>query len=330
MRSLLSPCALVFGCLLSAQSASPIPATPAELAAAKARVTAALQKCSTLADTAFELRWAPAKKKGNDPFAAMMGSVASGETSGSWHQDLTHVAWTGDNEDELLVVGRRMLAKDAKNDWRLRTGRFADGNPVAYVPDVALLLQQLAAWDLAVTNRSVGSLDDRPVEVISLTLSAEQVSEAIWIGLLPEAITAASPGGGRIMRFAAMGGGAANRPPAAAPNATIDLAIHLDPATNLIHQLHFRGWAKEAQMGGAGMVLVQGGAVRAGGNEADEEEEDVEAEDAKKDAPLVYENGLPKRARKKLSVNDVTLRLSEHGKKQAPPLTDAQKKLLGR
>lgn len=340
MRFLLSSCALVLAGLLPAQVTSPAPAAPAapaaaDLAAAKARVSAALQKCAALADTAFAMKWGPdkKKKKADDPFARMMGAMASGQTKGSWHADLTHVRYEGDTDDELLVAGRRTLAKDGTVDWRLRSGRFADGNTNAYVPDVALLLQQLASWDLAVTNRSVGALDDRPVEIVSVTLSADQVADAVWAGLLPEAIvTANGLGGGRIVRMG-MNIGGGNRTPATPPDTTIDLAIHLDPATNLIHQLHFRGWTKEAQGGAAGVFVVQAGGARvAGGGDEEEDDEEDETKEAaaKKDAPLVYENGLPTRPRKKTSVCDVTVKLSQHGQTPAPALTDAQKQLLGR
>ena len=36
------------------------------------------------------------------------------------------------------------------------------------------------------------------------------------------------------------------------------------------------------------------------------------------------------RDREKTTVNDVTVKFSQHGQKQAPPLTELQKKLLGR
>lgn len=347
MRLFLTSCALVCAAVAaSAQSASPAPAptpaspppgvqTPApsaDLAAAKARVAAALQKCSALSDTAFALRWGPdKKKKADDPFARMMGEMGAGATKGSWHGDLMHVAFDNDNDDELLIAGGRMLAKDGTVDWRPRRARFADGNTVPFVPDVPALLRQLAAWDLAVTQRTVGSLDDRPVEVISITLSADQVAEAIWAGLLPEAI-ATSMGAGRVFRMA-MGGGGGARPPATPPDATVDLAIHLDPATNVVHKLHFRGWTKEPKGGAAGVIMVAGGArVARNGDDDEEEEDEVEADEAaaKKDAPLVYENGLPVRPRKKTSVCDVALTLTEHGQKPAPALTPEQKQLLGR
>jgi hypothetical protein len=343
MRLLLTSCALVFGSCLPAQTASPppaaaqVPAASADLAAAKARLAAALQKCSQLADTAFTFKWAPdAKNKaGNAALARAIARSNSGAIKGSWHKDLTWLAYDGDNDDELLVAGRRTLAKDGTNDWRLRAGRFADGNSLPFVPDVPLLLQQLAAWDLAVTHREVGSLDDRPVEILSVTLSNEQIADAIWGGLLPDAIATAGFGGN--MRVMMMGAAGGNRAPMTPPDTTIDLAIALDPATSLIQQLTFRGWTRENQMArggaaGGGFVVVQ--AVGGAGAAPDEDDEDEKAKEkqaaAKKDAGPVYENGLLVRDRAKTTVNDVTVKLSQHGQKQAPPLTDAQKKLLGR
>lgn len=334
-------CALLLGGLLLAQNTSPAPTTPpavagADLGAAKTKLHGALQKSAALADTAFTVSWGPdKKKKANDdnPFAAMMGARMSGKATGSWHRDSLALAFDGETADELLATGRRTLAKSGTDDWKVRAGRFADGNKLDFVPDPSLLLQQLASWDLEVTQRTAGALDDRPVEIVSVTLSPEQVAEAIYAGLLPEAITQAAMGGG-VFRIAAgmgIGGAAAGRKAPPAPTTTIDLAIHLDPGTNLIHQLHFRGWTKADQQGAAGVVMVQGGGVRVGGTGDDEDEEEDEKETAAKaEGPLVYENGLPVRPRKKISVSDCTIRFTEHGQKSPAPLTDKQKQLLGR
>lgn len=339
MRTLLPSCAVLLA-VSFAPAQTDAPPAAADLAAAKKRLAAALQKCSQLEDTAFTVKWGPntRKKVDDDPLARMLAARNSGETHGSWHRDLTRVTFAGDQHDELLVVGARTIARDDDRDWQLRAGRFADGNPVAWVPDVGLLLRRLASWDLEVTQRSVGSLEDRPVELITVALDANQVAEAVWAGLLPETIaTAMGFGGAQVVRLAAAGaaagaaGAGRTRPAATAPKSTIDLVVHLDPGTNLVHRLQFRGWTKENAMagaGGAGVFVVQGGGVnvaRAGGDEDDEDEQDVDP-----NAPLVYENGLPVRPRKKTSVFDVVVTLSEHGHVEAPALSDAQQQLLGR
>jgi hypothetical protein len=345
MRNQALVVAVCLGTLLPAQTTSPAPATPtpgaaagADLTAAKAKLANALQKCASQHDTAFEFAWGPdgKKKKKDDAmaFAMALGAMPNGKTSGSWHADLLHVKFDNDNADELLVAGRRTLAKDGKHDWTVRTGRFADGNTAPFVPDPALLLQRLAAWDLAVTHRAVGSLDDRPVEIVSVSLTPDQVTEAVWAGLLPENIAQAAEGMGM---FRMVGGAAKGaRPAPNEPSAQVDLAIHLDPATGIVHQLHFRGWAKAdgpgARFAGAGGVVVVGRAIGpgGGGDEEEEEEESDKEAAAQKDAPLVYENGLPVRPRKKTTVNDCTVRLRDHGQKPAAELTTEQKRLLGR
>ncbi|MBL8752852.1 MAG: hypothetical protein JNK15_06080 [Planctomycetes bacterium] len=335
---------LGLGAMLPAQATSPAPTattpTPAagnDLAATKAKLSAALQKAAALRDTAFDFTWGPdGKKKKNDDamaFAMAWGVATKGKATGSWHQDLLHVALDGDNGDELLLAGRMQLAKDAKSPWQVRAHRYADGGTLPFMPDPALLLQRLAAWDLAVTQRAVGSLDDRPVEIVSVTLAPDQVVEAIWAGLLPETMAQSAEGGG-VFRMIAGGGGGA-RPVPSAPEAQIDLAIHLDPATGVVHQLHFRGWAKAnagaARLAGGAGVVVVGRALPAGGgdDDEDEDEDDGKAEPAK-EAPLAYEHGLPVRPRKKTTVNDCTIRLRDHGQKLAPELDAAAKKLLGR
>ncbi len=331
MRTLLL--SFVLAPALLAQAESSPPAASAELTAAEARAVAALKKSASLADTGFTLRWGPDEKKkkaADNPFAQLAGSATSGDTTGSWHQDHLRVAFSGENDDELVLAGGRTLAKDGERPWRLRQGRFADGSPLSFVPNVPLLLQHLAAQDLAVTQRTVGSLDDRPVEIVSATLNADQIAELVWSGLLPEALVTAS-GFGRAIRFAAIGAQAGQKRPAPPPpTSTVDIAVFLDPATTLVHQIRFRAWTKADQGGGAaGVMIVQ----RAGGAavvEEDDEEEEAEPDAAAKPATLVYENGLPVRPRKKVSVCDVVVSLHDHGKTTPPPFDETQKALLGR
>ncbi|MEO6594465.1 MAG: hypothetical protein ABIP94_06910 [Planctomycetota bacterium] len=306
--------------LLTAQVPAPTPNNP--LLAAKARLAAALQKTGNLHDAAFTASWAPDKKnKGADnPFAAF-GASNTAKVAGSWHEGLWHYQFDGDPNDEVLVAGHRTIARDDNIGWKVRPNRYADGNSADFLPDVPLLLQQLAAWELAVVQTGVDSFDDRPVEIVSVTLTADQVAEAVWSGLLPEALVQ----GEFAMQFFAVGGRAA-RTAAIPPTATVDLAISIDPATSLVQQVRVRGWNKQDAGGRAGVLVVRAGGVVGAGK--DEEEDEVE--DVKPDAPLTFEMGLPVHPRKKMSVMDYTVRISEHGTKQAPVLSDVQKKLLRR
>lgn len=315
--------------LLSAQEP---PAATDPLVAGKQRLATALQKTAAMSDTGFTATWGPdTKKKGDDDRALAMFGNPAGKATGSWHADLQHVVFDGETADELLIAGTRTIARDSDHDWCLRGGRFADGNTIPFTPDVALLLRQIASMDLAVVHRTAGSLDDRPVEIVTVTLNGDQVLDLAWSGALPEALVAnAMP-----LRFAMFGGGKRQAPPR--PEATLDLAIALDPGTSLVQQLHFRSWTKDDGNGqrvviggGAGVMRVVGRNA-AGNDEEDEDEgEKKPADDTKPPAPMQYENGLPMRPRKKMAVMDYTVRLADHGSKKGPMLDGAQQKLLGR
>lgn len=319
-------------CLLStsvglAQDPAPNNELPAALTASRERLEKALAKTAALRDTKFEAAWGPAKggrKKGDDPFVAMLGMRGSGEASGSWHERLSVCRFEGDEVDELVTVGRRTIARSDSEDWQIRAGRFADGNTVGYVPDVELLLQLLDDWPLAVIHRDVGSIDDRPVETITVTLNADQVAEAAWSGALPSQLVVGGFGAG-VFRFAAGGVGGGRRA-AKKPEAIVDLAIALDPATLLVHRISARAYVDEQRGGG----MVGGGVfvVRGGVGVAEEEEEEEEAEEIDEQGPMRFEDGLPNRSRRKKVVSDFTVRLSDHGTATAPELSPKQKKLL--
>lgn len=320
--------AIVFASLLPAQE----PDRPSDpLQAARPRLLAALQKTGAAVDTKFTAAWAEDGKKKDDGNQVIfaMGTPGEGKTTGTWHPGLVHVQFDGDTGDELLVAGPRTLAKAKDKGWVLRRGRFADGNSVEFVPDPAVLLELLASWDLAVVHREVGSLDDRPMEFLTVALTAEQVGEAIWSGAVPAALQA----NGGVNPFAivmAMRNGGA-RPPAPTPTSTVDLAIALDPATGLVHQLQFRSWTKQdpnAMGGRVVMIRAGAGGVQVDNDDGDEEEGDDAKEAAAKEGPQQYANALPVRPRKKTTVVDYTVRLLDHGKVKAPELDDAQKRLL--
>lgn len=297
--------------------------------ATKQRLVAALQKTLATPDVAFAATWGPnPAPKANDQ-AAMWFAVQGGKATGSWHEGVRHVTFDGDNGDEIVVAGDRSLAKDKDRDWCLRVGHLADGNTVPFAADIPLVLELLAAMDLAIVQRTVGSIDDRPVEIVTATLNPDQVAELAWSGALPDGLFS----GNGAFAFGGMAGNG-QRPPAPKPEATLDVAIALDPATSLVHDVHFRSWTKNSGngrhvvfRGGAGAIVQVAGA---GQGDDDEEEEDEKTAAAAKAAPMQYENGLPVRPRKKMAVADFAVRLRDHGTAKAPELTDAQRKLLRR
>jgi hypothetical protein len=323
-----SPIAVFAICLASLAVAQDTKQAVDPLVQARAKVRTALEKTAATPDTAFRASWALNTKNQNVQKDAgfVLAAANEGKIGGSWHAALVACKFDGDQADELLVAGRRTLARAKDHDWALRRGRFADGNGLDFVPDPELLLEQLASWDLAVVHRDVGALDDRPMEVVTVTLTDDQVAAALWSGLVPPAL--ASGMNPFAMLLAARNGGA--RPPAAPPASTIDLAIHLDPATGLVHQLQFRSWTKQdPRLGQFAAVRAGGGVVQVvNGAQGQAEEEPAESEAPKEPAKMTYENGLPERPRTKKSVVDYTVRFSDHGKQAAPSLTDAQKKLL--
>jgi hypothetical protein len=325
--------ALALASTVPAQTDAPVD----PLSAARGRLLAALTKTAALADTGFEASWGADSKKKQDPMAFAFGPSPDGKAKGSWHRGLLHCAFDGDTGDELLVAGRQVLAKDQARPWVPRAGRYADGNPVPFVPDLALLLATLARQELAVVHHEVGALDDRPVEIVTTTLNADQVAELVWTGAIPAALT--EPAGFGRMQIVMGGamGGQGGRAPATPPTSTVDVAIALDPATALVHDVHLRAWTRQD----AGMAAVQrvfvarGGAVQVAGGADDEEDDEEEQVDeataeAGKAAPLQFAHCLPLRPRKKTAVMDYRVRLRDHGTHAAPALDAATQKLLAR
>lgn len=304
------------------------PAAPDPLAAAKARLATALEKTATLRDVAFAVKWGPAED--GDPAAVQQfGAGQGGKARGSWHDNLLHVHFEGDAGDEVAMSGRFAIAKDANNDWCARSTRFADGNATAFLPDPERLLRLLARMDLAVLHRAVGTLDERPVEILSVALNTDQIADLAWSDAIPDTVT--NGGAFRLALMAAAGGGP--RAAAPRPDATVDVAITLDPALSLIQRVQFRSWTRAGNgqrvifRGGAGAIrVVAGGGNRNGADKDDAE--DAEKTDPK--APLQYEDGLPTRSRKNMDVSDLDVRLTDHGTHEAPDLGAAAARLLRR
>jgi hypothetical protein len=302
------------------------PAAPEGVpAAARQKLADALTKTSQQHGTAFELKWGPTgKQDDNNPFGRILGARMKGKVAGSWHEGLTHVRFDGDEGDELLLAGARMLAKDGTRDWCRRRGHYADGNKLDFVPDPQALLQQLGGWPLAVTKRGAGSFDDRPVEVLSVTLTNEQCADLFYAGALPQALKYGGNMFGNAVQLAIGGGAGRQAPPA--PNLTVDLAISLDPGTGRVFEVRGNAWAEKN--GNGNVFVFQGGAgqVQVGGAGQEDEEEDEE--EAEPEGPLQYKDGLPQRNKKKLSCTAFTLRLTQHGQAAKPQLTEAQQQLL--
>ena len=320
-----SPLAIVCAALAAA--------LPAQDAVAKlaAKAQLALVKSSTTANTGFTVRWGPAGDPGKAAAAAGAAAVAlpapgaRGAASGSWSTDRQHARFDGDHGDEILVAGRRAIARDAKRAWSLRRARHADGSPAPFVPDVPALRSFLANQDLAPLHRDVGMLDDRPVEIFGTTLTAEQTTEAVWSGQLPEAWSTNSARLNLAALVAARGGD--RTPPA--PGGTIDVAVHFEAATGIVRRVVVRTWAVQEVMRGNRIAMR----IDADGRpERVDPEEAAEDEAAAKQAatePLRYEAGLPVRPRRGAVMHEYVVDLHGHGATEPPALDAAQRRLLG-
>ena len=304
------------------------PAAPTADKQAAQRLQKVLATTAALPSCAFATSWQQGDKKG-DPlqvFLAHQGQ-ANGTADGTWSGDQRHLA-IGD--DELRMCGGRMLAKDKTTGWTARSGRFADGNRVGFVPDPQRLLAALLAMDLAVVHREAASLDDRPVEIATASLTHDQYAELLWNDLLPE-----GGGGGPMMIAMAAGGGAGARTAAKKPEATVDVAFTFDPSTGLLQRLHVRSYCKNERFvagGGGGVVFVAGAGgavVRGGGGQNADKDDDDEAEKRDAGAPH-YVDGLPQRPTKNLAVLDVVIDLKQHGAAKLPELDERAQQLLRR
>lgn len=331
LQSTAMPNAAVFAALpllalcLDAQDA---PTQPAP-SPATARLQKALAAAAAQPSGAFTAEWGPTGKQAQQGNVVMMvgglGNHQPGNATGSWAPGQLHVAY---DDGEVLFVGRQMLARDGQNDWCLRRDLLADGSQLPFVPDVPALLRLLAQGQLAVTHQEVGTRDDRPVEILSATLDADQVADAIWGGAVPK-VGGSFAGAVAFQRLAVAGGAA--RPAVPKPQSQVDLAFVIDPATATVHEITIRSAVKnDAGRGGAFAVAINGaGQVQQLGGDDEEEEEDAAAAEKAAAKPLEYKDGLPQRPRKKTTVWDYKIGLQQLGTAAPVELTPAAKRLTG-
>jgi hypothetical protein len=302
------------------------------LASARTRLQKALATMAALPSCAFESSWGPdkdAKAKAGAPAVVFLGGPATtdpGTATGCYADGILHLT---SRDHAVAFANRRMIAKTG-DGWVVRRGKFADGSALSFVPDPQVLFDLMKDWQLAVTHREVGTLADKPVEILSVTLNDDQVAEAYWSGLLPENV--GGIGGVTVLRggMAMAVGGA--KPAAPKTDATVDLAFYLDPATGQVHEVRARSWSDtDKAMAAMGVVGFRAAKVAFGGGDAEEEEEEEEEPKpvAGKAAELQYKDGLPVRPRKKMSVTDYTLKLRDHGTAKPPQLDAAARALLG-
>lgn len=303
----------------------PALAAQERLPEAEALLREAIAANANLPGVAFQAKHRPDTAMLRQMLAARRGGATQeNELQGVISGDLLQVRNITHGE-ELIVHGRRAIAREAAGDWHLRRGRSASGAIQAWYPDPAQLLVALAqVKDLPVTQRAGGSLDDRPVEVLSVTLEGEAARELVQAGALPDPREGYSfssvivrAAGGRV------------QPPK--EDTSVDLAFFVDPVSRHLLRVHARVAVKNQAVLGGGAAVIQvggGGQVVQFGGRAQPAPEDEEAP-ATQAAPS-FVDGLP--VRKADAAGDyahLDLRLSEHGTAKATELDAKARALLG-
>ncbi|HLQ38854.1 MAG TPA: hypothetical protein VK348_13680 [Planctomycetota bacterium] len=337
--------ATLFATSLSAQNQDP---NGDALQQARARLQKAIAAVAQLPSCGFDAKWGPnADGTPQNQNAQVVvfggGGSSAGEAKVSWTETGMHCRFE-DTADELVSVGRRTIAREGAGAWTLRRDRFADGRSVAFTPDAQQLFTLLQQWDLPVTHREVGTLHDRPIEILTTMLTADQTAELLWSGLLPAGGGASAVFGRAMVRAVAIGGAGAGgaKPAMPKPEGTVDLAFFVDPSTSQVHQLKVRVWQKDDMVGGARAFRFNvggGGAVQvvgAGGAGDDDDAEDKKAEAQKAENKAAakagipeFTDGLPGRPRKNMSVTDLSFTFHDQGTAKGPELDAAAKALLG-
>jgi hypothetical protein len=293
---------------------------------AQVRLDKALAQAAAATNGTFAARW-DVTPGGNGiivVFAGRPGAAqpeASCKATGCWQDDLLSVHFdSGDHE--VLQRGRRTVVRSGKGAWVLSRDRMPDGSSRPFIPDPSQLAVLLTQVHAKVTHREVGTVDERPMETLTVILSGDDAVTAMLSGLLP-------PVNSGMIMFAM---GAA--PP---PQPTlIDLAFSLDPATATLHRIEVRIHSDaSAQAAGAGRVRVLaagGGAVVAQQAEQAEEEDTgkLTFTEAVKQVPDKFQDGLPVRKLKDCNTTRFTLRVSDQGSTKAPAVDAAAAALLGR
>lgn len=290
-------------------------AAKADLSGKKALVEQALATTSAAHSLSFESKYRVdsqftrmVQRGGKPTPVTVTGSLADGVLRAKFN----------DGDDEALFSGRRTAVRAKGEAWTLRDGKLADGRPMPHVFDPDKFFAALGEAKLEVLNAAVGSLDDKPVEVVTVKLDEESSRSLSWSGALP---SSSEMGGMATVVFA---GGAAGAPAAPKADVEIDAAFYIDPATKRILQLKVKSYSKQSLAGGVVRFAVAGGVV--------EEEEDEEEDTTKKSEAVTFKDGLPVRKKAKkdnwtIASYDVVLK--EHDAVKAQELDAKAKQLLG-
>lgn len=304
--------AIAFASLCGAQQANPAHTQQLRAALDKTRKTESLAFKSTESRNVAMLR---------DAGMPQEDTVVSG----TWRYGLLQ-ATVGEDGDEVLFANSRMVAKRNDGDWQLRRNCLANGSPLPFVVDPSAVvgaLQELTDAQLQVAQQEPGRHRDRDVLVYSVTLTGKVADQLLLSGFAPS-------GGGSPMAIFAIGG--AGRMEMPRPEVTLDIALYVDPGTNLIQRIHSKAYTKQDMaFGGRVMVRVAGpgGVEVESGEEAEDEDAEEDTGNKGGKAKLEYQKGLPKRKlNKSTSLGEFDLTLSSHNEVKPAELGSDVKRLL--
>jgi hypothetical protein len=330
--------------VLTVPSLAQEPGPKANLTAKQALLQKVLRKMDSLPSCTFTAKVqntrlvgaADAARPGAAPPAQLQAAGFAVATSaanavmnveGGWGADLL---WASANEgkDQVLWHGRRMVGRQGEEPWRLRQGVVGNGTRMPKLFDPETFFQALLHSKLDVIHADVGALEDRPVEIVTVSLTGDDSYDVLWSGLVPDATTNSYLGTRSALAPAAR----------ARPEIEVDIAVWLDPATSRVLQCKVRCYTKGSSNAGGAITVLGGGAPApqgVAGGVAPPQAKPSEDADKAPDAPagpLAFQDGLPKRAPKEGQVlmlvsYDVTF--ANHEAAAAPELDANARALLG-
>jgi hypothetical protein len=243
--------------------------------------------------------------------------------AGGWGDGLL---WASANDGQDLAVwhGRRAIARQGKEGWRPRQGVLGNGLPLPRPLDPETFFLALQHGKLEWIHSEVGSLDDRPTQILTGHAAGDDAYDLVWAGLFADTATSNR-------------GTSAARLGRAKPDIDIDVAVWIDPATARAQQIKIRCYSRlmTAAQGVLAARALGGAAPPAAPAPAETpaKGDPVKSDTvAKKDQPekLTFANGLPVREPK----DQVPVMLVSYdvvfGAPGAPPaLDDAARAMLG-
>ncbi len=225
------------------------------------------------------------------------------------------------DRDHLAVSGGRMIARNASLPWNLRRDKLADGSPAPFLFTPDTFLAALLDLRPSVVHDEVGTHADRPIEILTVTLTGNQAAELWNSGEMPPMQGGFGMGVTSTRRMGAMGG----RP--SVPKTTVDVAFTVDPALSLIHEIKVRCYQEVA---GGQTVTFTVGAATTGVSVARREVEDGgNEEEGLDEAPSGFDAGLPVRNIERLNVLELDVSFSQHGEAVGAELDERARGLLG-